>query len=365
MDYLDSTLVSKLKFIKRSLVYVDYDFHLRRKFVVHEIDSTSAKKVVALLKGGSRPLQSTDKVFILKDHESRLDDLKEYIKQAGAKVTSKINRATVLLGNNNIIRSDHSYYSNSKYIHVPNGYNIHVNNAVHIGGIASKFRYHYSDLSLDDDSIIDSTAIVYSETYADQYGGDFVSYDNRVSEANADCYLTNYAVSIIYHILSQKLPVLNEHDLVNRQSQNNVIDENSYQVLDGMLKGSTEDILTAQTILYSCNVDKSFYWIKKLAEDHIYTLENKRKKAYKTFLSRLNVTHLSDIAHMTTWDFIKECISRDVFYDNVREGLQQKLDEEIRSDITRRTTREYNDCVSIEYNIDYDKLIEHVKSESY
>lgn len=365
MDYLDSTLVSKLKFIKRSLAYIDYDFSIRRKFVVHEIDSTSAKKVVALLEGGSRPLQSTDKVFILKDHDSRLDDLKEYVKQAGAKVTSKIDRATVLLGNNNIARSDHNYYSTSKYIHVPNGCNIHVNNTVDSGSIAGKFTYHHSDLSLDDDSILDSTAIAYSETYADKYSGKFVDYNNRLSKANADCYLTNYAVSIIYHILSQKLPVLNEYDLVNRQSQNNVIDKNSYQVLDGMLRGSQEDILTAQTILYSCNVNKSFYWIKKLAEDHLSTLENNRKKAYKSFLSRLNVTYLSHIAHMTTWDFIKECISRDVFYDNVREGLTQKLDEEIKSDIASITTREYNDCVSIEYNINYDKLIEHVKSKSH
>lgn len=364
MDYLDSTIISKLKFIKRSLFYVDYDTYSRRKCVVHEIDSISAKKLVALLKGGSRPLQPTDKVFILKDHESRIDDLKEYIKQSGAKVTSQINRATVLLGNNNIASSTDTYRSSSKYVHIPNGYNIHVNNSVHDSNMLSTIAYyHHSDLQLNDNSIIDSSAIVYSETYADQYGGDFVSYDYRVEEIDANGYLTSYAVNIIYHILSQKLTVLNEHSLVNSQSQSNVIDENSYDVLDRMLKGSKEDILTAQTILYNCNVNKSFYWLKKLIEDHYYRIANQRKKAYKTFLSRLNIDSLSTIANMKTWDFIKECICRDVFFDNVKEELKQKLDEEIRSDIAYRTTREYNDCVNISYNIDYDKLIEHVKSK--
>ena len=66
---------------------------------------------------------------------------------------------------------------------------------------------------------------------------------------------------------------------------------------------------------------------------------------------------------MTTWEFIKECIKRDVFYDNVRSGLTDQLDEEIRSDISSRTAREYNDCVEIEYKIDYDKLIQNIKNE--
>lgn len=364
MDYLDSTIISKLKFIKRSLVYVDYDNSSRRKFVVHEIDSISAKKVVALLKGGSRPLQSTDKVFILKNHESRIDDLKEYIKQSGAKVTSQINRATVLLGNNNIASCKENYWSSSKYIHIPNGHNIHVNDSVDDSNMLSPIAYyHFSDLQLNDNSIIDCSAIAYSESYADQFGGDFVSYGYRVNEKDANCYLTSYAVNIIYHILSQKLVVLNEHSLVNSQSQSNVIDENSYDVLDRMLQGSKEDILTAQTILYNCNVDKSFYWLKKLTEEHYYRIANHRKKAYKTFLSRLNVENLSTIAHMTTWDFIKECICRDVFSENVKEILKQKLDEEIRSDIAYRVDHKYNECVTIDYNIDYDKLIEHVKSE--
>ena len=68
---------------------------------------------------------------------------------------------------------------------------------------------------------------------------------------------------------------------------------------------------------------------------------------------------------MSTWEFIKECITRDVFYDNVRDGLQEKLEEEIKADITRRTVRDYDDCVEIEYSIDYDKLIKNVKSEEY
>lgn len=363
MDTLDSTYISKLKFIKRSLVYYDHDYKTQRKFVVHEIDSKASKKVVALLEGGSRPLQATDKVFILKDHDSRLDDLKEYIKQAGAKVTSKIDRATVLLGNNNILSGSELYVSTSKYIHIPNGYKIHVNNSIS-SEYKDKLLFHYSDLPLSDTSIIDHTAIAYSETYADKYSRNFISYNNRVPE-DGNCYLTSYAVCVIYHILSQKIPVLNEHALLENQSKSNVIDSNSYQVLSGMLAGSTEDKLTAQTIIYNCNVNKSFYWIKKLAEKYSYSIQNNRKKSYKAFLAKLNTESIYNIAYMTHWEFIKECISRDVFYDNVREELQQKLDEEIKSDIASRATREYNDCVNIEFTIDYDKLIEHVKSGNH
>jgi len=366
MDFLDSTIVFKLRFIKRSLLYFDYDSHRLGKFIVHEINSSSAKKVVALLKGGSRPLQSTDKVFILKSHNSRLDDLKEFIKQAGAKVTSKIDRATVLLGNNNIISNGDSYYSTSKYIHVPNGCNIHLNNEYNADylqhGQHGGLRFTHDDLVVNDESIIDKTAIVYSESYQDKYDGHFTSYSHRVRATDADCYLTGYAVDIIYRILSQKLSVLNEHALLDSQSQSNIIDENNYKVLDGMLCGSDEDILTAQTIIYNCNVDKSFYWIKKLAEKHDSTIINNKKKAYKTFLSRLNVEHIYTISAMATWDFIKECILRDVFYDNVRETLEKQLDVDIRQDIARITTREYDECVNIEYSIDFNKLIEHVKS---
>lgn len=364
MTHLDSTLVSKLKFIKRSLIYIDYNYVLQRKFVVHEIDNNSAKKVVTLLKGGSRPLQPTDKVFILKDHESRLDDLKEYIKQSGAKVTNTISKATVLLGNNNIIRDDHSYYSNSKYIHIPNGQNIHVNDATYDGKTpAHLVSYNSNDLDLTDTSIIDNTAIVYSESYADSYQSYFVNYAYRVSDQNPNCYLTNYAVSIIYQILAQKLPVLNEYDLINSQSQTNIIDENSYSVLNGMLSGSPEDILTAQTIIYNCNVDKSFYWLKKLIENHCYRIVNKKKKAYKSFVSRLNVSDLYEIANMNNWEFIKECIERDVFYENVKEKLQEELYKEIYDDLNYVSERKYGNCVTFEFKIDYDKLIADVKSE--
>lgn len=362
MKHLDSTLVSKLKFIKRSLIYIDYDYTLQRKFVVHEIDYNSAKKVVALLKGGSRPLQPTDKVFILKDHESRLDDLKEYIKQSGAKVTNTISQATVLLSNNNITQSK-PYFSNSKYIHIPNGMNIHVNDVTYDGKApAHLVSYNSNDIDLTDTSIIDHTAIVYSESYADNYQSNFVNYAYRVSGQNPNCYLTNYAVSIIYQILSQKLPVLNEHDLINSQSQNNVIDENSYSVLNGMLNGGPEDVLTAQTIIYNCNVDKSFYWLKKLIDSHSYRIVNKKKKAYKSFVSRLNVSDLYEIANMNNWEFIKECIQRDVFYANVKEKLQEELYKEIYDDLHYISERKYNDCVTFEFKIDYDKLIADVKS---
>ena len=361
MKPLDSTLVSKLKFIKRSLIYIDYDYSLQRKFVVHEIDYNTAQKVVTLLKGGSRPLQSTDKVFILKDHESRLDDLKEYIKQSGAKVTNTISQATVLLGNNNITQSK-PYLSTSKYIHIPNGQNIHVNDVTYDGKTPSHLvSYNSNDLDLTDTSIIDNTAIVYSESYADNYQYNFVNYTYRVA-ANSQCYLTNYAVSIIYQILAQQLPVLNEHDLINSQSQNNVIDENSYSVLNGMLGGSSEDILTAQTIIYNCNVDKSFYWLKKLIDSHSYRIVNKKKKAYKSFVSRLNVSDLYEIANMNNWEFIKECIQRDVFYANVKEKLQEELYKEIYDDLHYVSERKYNDCVTFEFKIDYDKLIADVKS---
>jgi len=359
-EALDSSIVSKLKFINRTLWFIDNN----RLQTIHEIDDASAKKIVTLLKGGSLSLQSTDKVFILQDSDSRLDDLKQYIKQAGAKVTEKIERATVLLGNDNIDKEEF-YGMSSKYICIPNGYNMHMNidfvdfDSRHI---FSNVAYDQAALKLSDISIVDNTSLGYSERDCDNYSRSYYNYNYRVPPETTS-YLTTYAVSIIYLVLSQKLRVLSERALVDSQSKTNVINENSYHVLDGMLKGSTEDQLTAQTIIYNCNVNKSFYWLKQLVNSHYYVIPNKRKKAFKTFLKKLNVDYLSDIAYMTTWEFIKECIKRDVFYDNVRSGLTDQLDEEIRSDISSRTAREYNDCVEIEYKIDYDKLIQNIKNE--
>jgi len=356
-EALDSSIVSKLKFINRTLWFIDNNCVK----TLHEIDNASVKKIVALLKGGSLSLQSTDKVFILPDSESRLDDLKQYIKQAGAKVTGKIEKATVLLGNENINKEEY-YGMSSKYICIPNGYNIHVNNDIDDAkSIFHRVTDDWNALKLSDISIVDNTALAYSERDCDNYSRAYYSYNYRVPE-DTTSYLTTFAVSIIYLVLSKKIRVLSESALLEAQSKTNVINENSYHVLDGMLKGSTEDKLTAQTIIYNCNVNKSFYWLKKLIEDNTYAIANNRKKAFKTFLRKLDVSYLSDIAYMTTWDFIKECIKRDVFYDNVRSGLVDQLDKEIRADITSRTAREYNECVEIEYKIDYDKLIEHVKS---
>ena len=194
-EALDSSIVSKLKFINRTLWFIDNN----RLQTIHEIDDASAKKIVTLLKGGSLSLQSTDKVFILPDSDSRLDYLKQYIKQAGAKVTEKIERATVLLGNDNIDKEEF-YGMSSKYICIPNGYNMHMNIDCDSSHIFSKVAYDQAALKLSDISIVDNTSLGYSERDCDNYSRPYYNYNYRVPSETTS-YLTTYAVSIIYLVL--------------------------------------------------------------------------------------------------------------------------------------------------------------------
>jgi len=359
----DSALPSKLRFVEGSFKYV-YMFstdHYGSGIGVTElykISSESRSKIASLLKGGDAytPV-SGDKIYLLPDSKIPSYKIKEYCRSSGLTITNNIEKATVILGTEENIL-DPAEYDKGMYQY-PNGcivgehYSPSVTyNETLVNFINSKNTFtvipcvgiDYHDMLKPEDTIVLSRAL------ASHYSSS--AYTDNVGSPTTQWALNAESLTLVYNILSKKVPVMSQEHFIETCGNQVVLDEDMYNSLDMMLSSpSKEDHLTAAKILFNCNVKDSIYYVWLLIKKHRYhidTSENNRLKEAKLFKSLVNWSHLDDLDNGGILIHLAKRgqLAQDVFYKLINEIVDDETDRASRkldlTHITVEITPKYN-----------------------
>ena len=344
----DSTLPSKLKFVEGSFKYV-YMFSPDEfnsgigVTELYKISSESRSKIASLLKGGDAytPV-SGDKIYLLPDSKIPSYKIKEYCKTSGMTVTSNIEKATVILGTEQNILDASSYDINKNQY--PNGCIVGehyssqvVYNQTLVDFIKNKNTFivlpttgiDYHDRLKQDDTIIVTRALAshYSKS----------AYTDNMEDATTQWALNAESLTLVYNILSKKVPVISQEHFIETCGNQVVLDDDMYNSLDMMFSSpSQEDHLTASKILFNCNAKNSKYHIWRLAMKHRYridTSENNRLKEAKLFKT---LVHWNVIENMDESEIVTHLAKNGQLLEETYNKLMSSILASEREDAERR-----------------------------
>lgn len=116
-----------------------------------------------------------------------------------------------------------------------------------------------------------------------------------------------------------------------------ILNEETYNTLKGMLTGRDEgNHKMAQLILNTCDIQKSIYWIWKLARHGSHNMVNLRTKASRSFRDKASLFHIS---HLNSTRFAKYIASKDWLTSEI----YQRLEEEIVKEAALRVSNDFYD----------------------
>ena len=339
----DSTLQNKLRFVEGSFKYVymfDPEEYTSGIGVteLYKISDESRSKIASLLKGGDAytPV-SGDKIYLLPDSKIPSYKIKEYCKSSGLTITTNIEKATVILGTEENI-SDPAEYDNGKYQY-PQGCIVgeHYSpsltyNQTLVDFIKNRNTFNllpctgvdYHEMLKPDDKIVVTRAICshYSTS----------AYTDNVETPVTQWALNAESLTLVYNILSKKVPVISQEHFIETCGNQVVLDNDMYNSLDMMLSSpSREDHVTAAKILFNCNTKDSIYYVWLLAKKHRYhidTTENNRLKEAKLFKSLVSWDHLDNLDNNGILIHLAKRgqLIHDVFYKLINEIVDEETD---------------------------------------
>ncbi len=109
-----------------------------------------------------------------------------------------------------------------------------------------------------------------------------------------------------------------------------VLDEEKYETLLGMLSSRDEgNHKIAQLVLNTCDIEKSIYWIWKLATRHGGQMVNLRTKASRAFRDK---SMLFSIWGMSSLSFLEHCNRNDI----ITPEIYQRLEDDILTTLTHQ-----------------------------
>ena len=366
----DSTLPSKLKFVEGSFKYVymfDPEEYTSGIGVteLYKISSESRSKIASLLKGGDAytPV-SGDKIYLLPDSKIPSYKIKEYCKSSGLTITTVIEKATVILGTEENIL-DPAEYDNGKYQYpqaciVGEHYSPSLTyNETLVDFIKNRNTFNllpctgvdYHEMLKPDDKIVVTRAICshYSTS----------AYTDNLETPITELALNAESLTLVYNILSKKVPVISQEHFIETCGNQVVLDEDMYNSLDMMLSSpSREDHLTAAKILFNCNVKDSIYHVWRLAKKHSYRIdnsENNRLKEAKLFKSLVIWNYLEGLDDSGILTHLAKCgqLTHDVFYKLMNDIVHEEVDRaDIKLDLTHVT-------IEIKSKYNYEEFIKH------
>jgi len=121
-----------------------------------------------------------------------------------------------------------------------------------------------------------------------------------------------------------------------------ILDEENYNTLLGMLNSRDEgNHKIAQLVLNTCDIEKSIYWIWKLARKQGSNMVNLRTKASRAFRDK---SHLFNIWSMAPLTFLEHCNRNDI----ITPEIYQRLEDEVLNTLTHQVrNRFYNVQITI------------------
>lgn len=125
-----------------------------------------------------------------------------------------------------------------------------------------------------------------------------------------------------------------------------VLDEEMYESLKSLLKsGDEENHRLAQFTLNTCDIQKSIFWLWKLANDYSYRMVNLRTKASRYLKETAQLERLSsmDERKFASWLIDKNWMTPDIFQvlePYMIKALKDKCDNQY-YDVTVKLKEEY------------------------
>jgi hypothetical protein len=116
-----------------------------------------------------------------------------------------------------------------------------------------------------------------------------------------------------------------------------ILNEETYNTLKGMITSRDEgNHKMAQLILNTCDIQKSIYWIWKLARHGSHNMVNLRTKASRSFRDKSQLFHIS---HLNSTRFAKYIANKDWLTSEI----YQRLEEEIVKEAALRVSNDFYD----------------------
>jgi hypothetical protein len=310
-EKLTDEQLSRLKFIEGSSLMVRPGMH----YNIHFLNKDSYEKVDKMFRAytdiGNIPKNA--KGFILPKNNLKKDDIKEICKRYDLKITNDIGKADFFIGNDQI-----SHYV-SMYDHTVDSRALMVEGYHYLltyddCGIELKndfIKFMSSRAGVAPDYLNAQESVMYSKEINSRYE-DWTMYANE----RLRTYITDDGLLILYNMLSRKVPVVSVDSLF-KGIDKVTIDEDIYDTLVMMLRGSDEDKAVAMNMLYNCKIDESYYYIWKLLREVSYAIsyyKHRNTKAHKTFMN--DVGHLNHTDNVEALEKFKEkgCLTPEIYF---------------------------------------------------
>jgi hypothetical protein len=224
------------------------------------------------------------KVFIIPDGSITGADVSAVCKRLNLKVTTDVDKADVLIGNDNLRTKKVSWNISIpvvKMTEVDRIYFVSCKEHQH----KSVLDYLQGTLNLNLDNLPEvnqgDTLLFANKTTLDQH------YPRGINNYDYDSglFVSDSIMQVVYYALDKKLPVVNDSKLFESLEKITLTEE-SYETLLSMYKSSdSDDWKTANQIVFNCNYEKSILYLWQIWEKYSYKLrKDSKKKIYDNFI---------------------------------------------------------------------------------
>jgi len=314
---------NKLSFLQESFLL--FRGSAENTQVMHKVSSDNFEKIKKLLQKDTdvSSVKPNSKVFILPNSTFKQPVIKEVCKKLQLKVVTDVNKADLIISNDNLCESV-SYGDSSRM-------SSYLIESISVSAYHSKY---YPDIRLTKflaDSRIEFSCKDYLDKIADRsiekvmfniLGKGLLNiYDFDYDSETHRTLITDDCLEVIYNILKKSLPVIQDKTLFN-SIEKVVIDKDYFETIKMMLSGSSEDQALAFEILYNCDINKSYYYLIKLKDQHYYAFyyrKGKNTKFHKALLNELSVSENNEE------DFIVELRKRGCLTEEIYDELSKRV----------------------------------------
>lgn len=325
---IDQDKINRLPFVKGGYRYY-FEDSVSDPFlgVVYEVTREDYSKAWKRLLGqSSDEIKSGDKVYIMPGSKIPLFKLKDHCKKIGASVIGDLDKATFFIGTARIIEKntrEHDWQARSSSLMFSDSSPL----------LVSEDITEWIDY-LSSATITPTAAYQSISNHLDKYPGVLVSgkfvrkksIETYAMEQGQMYFLTPVAVNLIYTSIAKKIPIVSEETILNQISPAVVIDEYTYESIESMLASDdTESNEVGAEILANCNIEKSMFYLWKLAVKHGGVVSSVHSKNMRLFMER---TKWSAIRNMDPEQFIehlyeKKLLTKDYFQVLIEEASKE------------------------------------------
>ena len=276
--------VEKLPFLKGTFPFVYNNHKGKTKLgIVYEVDNANYNKITDLLYGKiTKTIGTKDRVFVLSGCKVPQFKIKDYCKKVGAIMTGDVTDATIVVGNNGVSQEMQKYnydlFGSKTMVFEMDGYTTHSVESEKV-----EFDLILGDYFPDFDQI--------KQFLMTKAAAAFVNG----TSVRTGCYITPYAATVLYEILSRKLPTISDDCLMEQLPTAIKLDREVCEQLTAMMASKDEENhKTAHEILANCDYSDSEFYLYTIARQFWSQLGRSRYKNVRLFYKEAKINELAE-----------------------------------------------------------------------